>query len=89
MALGADSYAIAALTYRSGLTVIASGLVVGCFGALAARHYLANQLYATNFSDGLTWAAVLAVISCTGIIACAVPARRAAKLDPVYSLRSD
>jgi len=89
MALGADSYAIAALTYRSGLTVIGSGLVLGCAGALAARRYLANQLYATNFSDSLTWATVLAVIFCTGILACAIPARRAAKLDPVYSLRSD
>ena len=89
VALGADSSAIAALVYRSGLAVVATGLGTGCAGAFVARRYIASQLYGTQFTDGTTWLAVLSLIAITGALACAIPARRAAKLDPVYSLRSE
>jgi predicted permease len=89
VALGADARAVRRLVYRGGLAVVTAGLVLGCAGALAVRRYIASQLYATNFNDSLSWAVVLAVILGAGILACAIPARRAAKFDPEYSLRSE
>jgi len=89
IALGAGSAAIARLVYRGGLVLIAAGLVLGCFGAFAARRYIANQLYGTQFADGATWIAVIAIVGTAGIFACALPAFRAARLDPMESLRGD
>ena len=89
IALGADSTAIARLVYRGGLVLIAAGLVLGCAGAFAARRYIANQLYGTQFADGATWLAVIAIVATAGTFACALPAIRAAKLDPMESLRGD
>ena len=88
-ALGADSSAIAALVYRGGFAIIATGIAIGCTGAFVVRRYIASQLYGTPFTDGTTWLAVLSLVAITGALACAIPARRAARLDPVYSLRSE
>jgi predicted permease len=89
VALGAGSAAIAALVYRGGLVLVAVGLALGCAGAFAARRYIANQLYGTQFIDGATWFAVVAIIAGAGILACALPAFRAAQLDPMKSLRGE
>lgn len=89
VALGADPSAIAALVYRNGFAIGATGLAIGCAGAFVVRRYISSQLYGTQFTDGATWLAVLSIIAITGALACAIPARRAAKLDPVYSLRSE
>jgi len=89
VALGAGRTAIARLIYRGGLVLIAAGLALGCAGAFAARRYIANQLYGTQFADGATWLVVIAIISAAGTLACALPAFRAAKLDPLESLRGE
>jgi putative ABC transport system permease protein len=89
VALGADAVAIARLIYRGGFVLVAAGLALGSAGAVVARRYIANQLYGTQFTDGTTWLAVLGIITLTGILACALPALRAARLDPMESLRAE
>ena len=89
VALGADRAAIAGLVYRGGMAVVATGLVLGCTGAVVARGFLASLLYGTRFDDAATWLAVLAILGLTGYLACALPARRAAMLNPLESLRAE
>ncbi len=89
IALGADSGAIAWLVYRGGLALMTTGLAFGCGGALLARRFIAGQFYGTHFSDGLTWLTVLGIVILTCLLACALPARRAASLDPMESLRAE
>ena len=89
VALGADQAAIAGLVYRGGSAVVAAGLALGCAGAFFARRFLASLLYGTRFNDAATWLAVLAILALTGFLACAVPARRAAMLNPLESLRAE
>jgi putative ABC transport system permease protein len=88
-ALGADAAAIAALVYRGGFSIVAAGVALGSLSALATRRYIANQLYGTQFDDRLTWLAVLAIVTLMSALACALPARRAAKLDPMEALRAE
>lgn len=88
-ALGADARAIAALVYRGGFSIVAAGVALGSVSALATRRYIAAQLYGTQFDDRFTWMAVIAIVALMSALACALPARRAAKLDPMEALRAD
>ncbi len=87
MALGATARAIAALVYSSGLRLVIVGAVLGCAVALAAHRAIASRLYGVHFADPVTWIAAGVAILLAGIIACALPAWRAAKTNPVDALK--
>ncbi len=87
MALGATAQAIAALVYSSGLRLVIAGAILGCAGALAAHRAIASQLYGVRFADPVTWIAVGAGILLAGIVACALPAWRASKTNPLDALK--
>jgi putative ABC transport system permease protein len=87
MALGATARMIGALVYSSGLRLVAAGALLGCAGALAAHRAIASRLYGVRFADPVTWIAVAAGILAAGILACALPAWRAARTNPVDALK--
>jgi putative ABC transport system permease protein len=89
IALGARTADIVTLVARDGLTLSAAGLVIGLGGAFAFTRFLASQLFGVTATDPATFATVAAVILAVAAASIVAPARRAAVLDPVVTLRSE
>jgi putative ABC transport system permease protein len=87
MALGATTGTVLRLVLRSGLAITAVGLVIGVFAALGTDRLLAHALYGVGYVDPLTFAAVMAALILVCVLASYIPARRAAKVDPMVALR--
>jgi putative ABC transport system permease protein len=89
MALGAQRRNILALVLAESIRLAAAGVLVGTLGAIATTRWLSSELYETSATDPLTF--VLAGLTLTGISLCAaaIPARRAAGIDPARSLQSE
>jgi len=86
MALGSDGARIFTLIVSEGLSLLALGIGVGLAGAFAIRRALATQLYGVQPMDPLVLALVTVVLGVVAFCACAVPARRAAHIDPLVAL---
>jgi ABC-type antimicrobial peptide transport system permease subunit len=86
MALGSDAGGIFRLVIREGALLVAAGFAVGLIGAFALRTSIASQLYEVRPMDPLVVGLVAGVLGTVGIIACAVPARRASRIDPLVAL---
>jgi putative ABC transport system permease protein len=89
IAVGASHRAIALLVCRGGMPLVLGGSVLGAMSAVGARRLIASQLYGTQFEDTRTWLAVLGIVALTGLLACAGPAWRAARVDPTKALRAE
>jgi len=89
IAVGASGRAIALLICRGGMPLVLAGTVIGAIAAIGAHRLIASQLYGTQLDDARTWVAVLGIVTLTGVLACAGPAWRAARLDPTKALRSE
>jgi len=89
IAVGASSRAIALLICRGGMPLVLAGAVLGAIAAVGAHRLIANQLYGKKFEDTWTWIAVLGIVAVTGLLACAGPAWRAARVDPTQALRAE
>ena len=89
VALGAVPGDVLALVLRRGLALAGAGALLGVAGAAALTRLLASQLYGVRPLDPLTFGAVTAVLLLVAAVACWLPARRAAKVDPVVALRSE
>ena len=87
MALGAERSDILKLVVRHGLLMSIGGTVIGIIGSLVLTRLLASQLFNVSSSDPVTYAGVSILLILTAIVACAIPARRAAKIDPMEALR--
>jgi predicted permease len=88
-ALGATRADIIGLVLRQGLRLVAIGLIVGVAGAALATQALATLLFDVSHVDPLTYAGVVLLLVATAVVASALPAWRAARVDPVTALRSD
>jgi len=86
-ALGASSRDLLGLVLRNGMTLTALGLAVGMAGAFGLTGLLRTLLFGVGARDPLTMAAAAAILAFVAMLACYVPARRAAKLDPIAALR--
>jgi predicted permease len=86
MALGSEPRGILALILREGLLVVVSGLAVGLVGAIAVGRAMQSQLYGVGTADPLVLGVVTLALMSVALLACAVPARRAARIDPVVAL---
>jgi ABC-type antimicrobial peptide transport system permease subunit len=86
MALGAESSSIFSLVLREGGLIVALGALFGLGGAFLLRQTLQAQLYETGAMDPRVVAAVAGMLIAVAFIACVLPARRAAKTDPLIAL---
>ena len=88
-AVGASPGRLVRLVLRSAIAVTGSGLAAGLPAATATGRGLASLLYGVGPYDPATLAAVAAVVVLTALAAAALPARRAARLDPMVALRTE
>ena len=86
-ALGATRNDILRLVVRQGMSMAAIGLVIGLFGAAITSSSLITLLFGVSRLDPFTYVDVIALLVAVSIIACAVPAWRAAQVDPMVALR--
>src|SRR5204863_6383452 len=86
LALGSDARRIFALIVSEGMWLLGIGVGAGLAGAFAIRAAMATQLYGVQPMDPVVLALVTAVLGVVAFLACAVPARRAARIDPVVAL---
>jgi predicted permease len=89
MALGADGGDIRRLVLRDTLTLVVVGVAIGTPIALAGAQLIARQLYGVGPSDPLAMSIGLATLTAAAIVAGYLPARRAARVDPVVALRAE
>ena len=89
MALGATAGSVVRIVVTRGLLLTGTGLAIGLGLAWALTRTLQNLLYGVAAGDPATFAAVVALLGVIALAACYVPARRAARLDPIAVLRAD
>ena len=89
MALGADVRSVLGLLMRQGLKVAWSGLAVGFVVSLVAGRYLTSMLFGVTATDPLTFAGLGLVMLAASAAACYLPARRAARVDPLRAIRTE
>jgi putative ABC transport system permease protein len=87
MALGAQIVDVLKLVLRRAMLLALFGIGIGIAGAVAVTRYLTSLLFGVKPVDTLTFVAVAVVLAVVVFIACLVPARRAAKIDPLEALR--
>ena len=89
MALGASRANVARLIVRQGAILASAGLLLGTGGAIAVGRAMQNTLYGVGALDGGVIAAVALVLFATALVASYLPARRAARIEPMQALRSE
>jgi ABC-type antimicrobial peptide transport system permease subunit len=89
MAVGARSEDVLRMVTRQGVTQVLVGVVVGIFLGLLLSHSLTGMLYGVSPTDPVTFLGVPILLLVVGVVASLIPARRAARLDPIDTLRTD
>ncbi len=87
IALGADAHQVLRMVLRQALQLIGCGVAVGLIAAAAATRAMSGLLFGVKASDPLTFGGVAGLLAVVALIASYVPARRAAKVDPMVALR--
>jgi predicted permease len=86
IALGSSAGAVFELVLREGLVLIGVGFALGAVGAVLLRRSLESQLFGVTATDPLVLAVVTVVLATVAVLACAFPARRATRIDPIVAL---
>jgi putative ABC transport system permease protein len=89
IALGAPRSSVVSMVLRSGMTPVIGGVVLGLGVSLVATRVMAGLLYGVEPTDPLTFAAVALLLTGAGLAASFVPARRAARVDPLTAIRAE
>jgi putative ABC transport system permease protein len=87
VALGAASRDVMAMVLVQGLRTVLIGVVIGVAGALALTRAIQFLLFGVKATDPLTFTAMILLLISAALLACYIPARRAAKVDPMVALR--
>ena len=87
VALGARPLDVLKMVLGQGLRTILIGIAIGLAGSLAHDTHAASLLFGVTATDPLAFAAVILLLVATALLACYIPARRAAKVDPMVALR--
>jgi ABC-type antimicrobial peptide transport system permease subunit len=88
-ALGATPLRVAAFVVRQGMTLAGVGIAAGVAGAVAVTSALQSMLYGVTPLDPLTFGGTVALLVGASLVACGVPAARAARVDPTVALRAE
>jgi putative ABC transport system permease protein len=88
-ALGASRGDILALVVRQGMRLTGLGVAIGLAGAAVASHWIAAMLFGVSPLDLVTYVGVIALLAIVSMLACGVPAWRAARVDPASTLRAE
>jgi len=89
MALGARADQVVGTVLRDAAWPVAIGTIAGLAGAAAATKVIASFLFNTSPTDPLTFGLVAATLACVGTLAAWIPARHAARVDPLIALRAE
>jgi len=86
IALGSSAGAIFELVLREGLLLIGGGFALGAAGAFLVRKSLESQLFGVTATDPVVMIVVTGTLALVAVLACALPARRATRIDPIVAL---
>src|SRR5262245_13269585 len=89
MALGARQGDVIRLILKQGLALTLIGIVAGVLGALAAARVMSGLLYEVTATDPATFVAISLLLAIVALLACYLPARRAARVEPIAALRHE
>ena len=87
MALGAQPFHVLRLVLGQSLGMLVTGTVIGLAGAFALTRLMRTLLFEITATDPLTYVSVIGLLTVVALLACYIPARRAAKVDPLVALR--
>jgi predicted permease len=87
MALGAPQGRVLTMVVRQGMKLIMIGVAIGLLGAVALTRVLSHLLFEITPTDPVTFVGVTLLLGTVGLLACWLPARRAARIDPMKALR--
>ena len=87
MALGAEGGDVQRLVIRTGLRLVALGIVIGLIASFVLARLITSQLWGVSAHDPVTLAVVPVLLLLIGVLACWIPARRATRVSPVIALR--
>jgi len=89
LAVGAEPGRVVAMVVRRGVVIGVLGVVVGVIGAVVLTRFMSALLYGVEPQDPIAFAGGACVLLVAAALASWVPARRAARIDPILTLRSD
>jgi len=89
MALGAQRRALTAMFVRQGLWLTGVGVLCGLAAAFVTMRLMSSLLFDVSPVDPITYATITACVLATALLACYLPSRRAAAVDPVDALRAE
>jgi putative ABC transport system permease protein len=89
LAMGAQSRDVVSLVLRRGMTLTLLGVGIGLIGSFLLTRLMSTLLYGVSASDPTTFGAIALLLTAVALLACYIPARRAARVDPMIALRSE
>jgi putative ABC transport system permease protein len=89
MALGAVRGDVLTLVVRQGFALAAAGVTLGVLGGLALTRLMRSLLFSVSATDPTVFGGIVALLAGTALLACYLPARRAARVDPMTALRHE
>ena len=89
LALGADRQQVFLLVVRDGMLLVGIGILLGLMGGILGARSLASFLHGVSATDVATFAITIAILSAVALVACAIPARRAIRINPIAALRHE
>jgi len=89
MALGADSGSVRNMIVRQGMSVAVAGIVIGLASAYGLTRVIASLLFGVTAKDPAVFVIVPLLLSAVALVGVWLPARRAARIDPLRALRTE
>jgi ABC-type antimicrobial peptide transport system permease subunit len=86
IAIGSSARGVFALVFREGAALVGAGVLAGALGAVLLRRAVEDLLFGVRVTNPLVVAAAVSTLTAVALLACALPARRATRIDPVAVL---